>query len=158
MISPETLRRYPFFSGLTEEQFKAVAMISNEETFEEGAVIFEECEPADKIYFLLDGNVDLYYRSTDEMNLNPAPPKEFFAESVNPGEVFAISAMIQPYVLNTTAKASTKSSAITIDGDNLRKYMEGDIALANKLLKQTVIALADRVVSLRVQLAAAQSR
>jgi len=37
MISPELLRNFPHFSGLSYECLKAIAMISDEREFEKGA-------------------------------------------------------------------------------------------------------------------------
>jgi hypothetical protein len=42
MISPELLRRYPFFGLLTEAQLKAIAMIAQETNFTDGTQIFKE--------------------------------------------------------------------------------------------------------------------
>jgi hypothetical protein len=42
MISPERLRRYPFFAGLTENQLDAIALISEDKTGEMDAIIFVE--------------------------------------------------------------------------------------------------------------------
>ena len=39
------------------------------------------------------------------MHIYTTPPKEFYAGSINPGEVFGISALIEPYTNNATAKA-----------------------------------------------------
>ncbi len=36
MISPELLRRYPFFGTLSEEQLRQIAMIAEEQTYEAG--------------------------------------------------------------------------------------------------------------------------
>jgi len=45
MVSPELIRRYPFFGGLTESQLAGIAMIAEEVSFPKGAVIFEEGSP-----------------------------------------------------------------------------------------------------------------
>ena len=154
MVSTELLRRYPFFGGLTDGQLKALAMIADEKNFMPGSIIFEECDNADKLYLLTEGNVDLSYRSIDEMHAYATPPKEFYAGSINPGEVFGISALIEPYKNNATAKVSVPSHAIIFDAIELRKLLEQDLPLAYNLTRQTVIVLMDRLISLRVQLAA----
>ncbi len=41
MISPELLRRYPFFGFLGDAQLKAIAMIAEESTYEKDQPIFE---------------------------------------------------------------------------------------------------------------------
>ena len=95
MISPEILRRYPFFGSLSDAQIKAMAMIAEEETISKGAVICEEGKPARAFYLLVDGGVSLYYKSDEEFN--PKSRKDFLVGEINPGEVFAISALVEPY-------------------------------------------------------------
>jgi CRP-like cAMP-binding protein len=153
MVSSELLKKYEFFGGLTERQLKALAMIANEKTYEPGALIFEECDSANNLYLLMEGSVDLYYRSIDQMHIYTTPPKEFYAGSINPGEVFSISALIEPFTNNATAKAAEQSHVILLDSAELRKLLEQDIHLAYNLTRQTVKVLMERLIDLRVQLA-----
>jgi CRP/FNR family cyclic AMP-dependent transcriptional regulator len=153
MITSEVLKQYPFFGGLTDGQLKKLAGIAEEKALEKNALVFEECDTADKLYLLMDGNVDLSYRSIDEMHIYTTPPKEFYAGSINPGEIFGISALIEPYTHNATAKASESSRIIIIDAIELRKFLKQDSQLAYNLTRQTVRILMDRLIDLRVQLA-----
>ncbi len=59
MVSPEILRRYPFFGTLSDTQIKAIAMIAEEKTFEKGTVICEEGKPATAFYLLLERRREL---------------------------------------------------------------------------------------------------
>ena len=154
MVSSELLKRYEFFGGLTDKQLKTLSMIAEEKTYELTTVIFEECGNSDRIYLLTEGSVDISYRSIDEMHIYTKPPKEFYAGSINPGEVFGISALIEPYTNNATAKASKQSHVILINAFELRKLIEQDLQLAYNLTRQTVKVLMERLIALRVQLAA----
>jgi CRP/FNR family transcriptional regulator, cyclic AMP receptor protein len=157
MVSPELLRRYPFFAGLSDAQLREISMISEEENFDKNSTLIEECEPAQNLYLLVDGSIDLFYRSVDELNLNPAPPKELTAGEVNPGEIFGVCAMVEPYFNNTTARTAVASRVIIMNGPQLRKLLDEDMDLSNKILKRIVHGLMDQLVATRVQLAAAQS-
>ena len=97
MISPEVLRRYQLFGSLSDEQLQAIASIAKEEEWAAGEVIFEIDGPADALYLLMEGSIDLFYRSEDE--LNPDLRKEFPVGEINPGEPFAISALLEPTCL-----------------------------------------------------------
>jgi CRP-like cAMP-binding protein len=154
MVTSELLKRYEFFAGLTEKQLKEVSMIAEEKTFEPDAVIIEECSQAEKLYLLIDGNVDLSYLAIDEMHIYTTPPKEFYAGGINTGEVFGISALIEPYTNNATAKATERSHVIVMDAQELRKLLEQDLQFAYNLTRQTVKILMERLIDLRVQLAA----
>ena len=155
MISTETLRRYPFFAGLTEAQLKAVAMLSQENAYPKNSTIFEECDQANRMFLLIEGSVDLYYRSQEEFH--PTTQKNFFVGEINPGEMFGTSSIVEPYELNATARNPVDCRLLEIDALELRKLMAQDLDLANKLLLAVIKTLMERIVDMRVQLAATQS-
>ena len=154
MVSPEFLRRFPFFGALSEAQLKAVASLAEEKSYAKGATIFEECDTADKLFLLLEGNVDLYYRSQEEYH--PTTVKEFQVGEINVGEVFGTSSIIEPYELNATARAFEAARLVVINAVELRKLMGEDISLTSKLYYQVIKSLKERIIALRVQLAAAR--
>jgi CRP-like cAMP-binding protein len=155
MISTEILRRYPFFAGLTEAQLKAVAMLAQDTAYLKDSTIFEECGEANRLFLLLEGSVDLYYRSQEEYH--PTTTKNFFVGEINPGEVFGTSSIIEPFELNATARNPANCRLVEIDAVELRKLMAGDLDLTNKLLLAVIKTLKERIGSMRVQLASAQS-
>jgi len=99
MVSPELLRRYPFFGMLTATQLKAIAMISEEVSFDTYSILFEEGQPANNFFLLIDGEIDLYYRSEKE-NLRKTR-KELLGAVIDSGEIFAISGLIEPALRKT---------------------------------------------------------
>jgi len=155
MISPELLRRYPFFAPFTSEQLKQIAMISEEATASAGEILFEECQPADSLYLLIEGSIDLFY--TAKGKILPAEKKaqkELAVGEINPGEIFGISALIDPYELSASARASKPSRYIKINAPGLRKLF-GENPIAGYLAMQQVSkALMERLDYTRVQLAA----
>jgi len=153
MVSPELLRRYPYFGVLADAHLKEIAMIAEEATIEKGAEIFEECGLADKLYLLQDGSVDLYFKVVEEYR--PDLTKEFMVGEINPGEVFAISALIEPYSLNATAKVTKTCKVIVIDAVALRDLCEKDPLLGYQIMQQTAKVLMERLGYMRLQLAAA---
>jgi CRP-like cAMP-binding protein len=140
---------------LNSAQLKEIAMIAEESQVEKGTILFEECEQADKLYLLQDGSVELFYRSAEEFP--PKPRKEFLVGEINPGEVFAISSLIEPYTLNATARATQSSSLVVVDAPALRQMFEKDPLLAYQMMNQTAKVLMERLGYIRVQLAAANA-
>jgi CRP-like cAMP-binding protein len=153
MISPETLRFYPFFGGLTDTQLQAIAIIATQETFPAETTLFEMGLPADKLYFLEDGSIDLYYTTGE--NTLPAFPYGIPVGEVNPGEAFSISALIEPYVLSSTARVAKPSRVIHIDAKALRKLFKSDKRMAYLLTKQAAQAVRTRLDAVHILLAAA---
>lgn len=154
MISPELIRRYPVFGSLDDEQLKKVAMIAEYDVVEKGTMIFSEGDQADYLYILTEGAVSLYFRSEEQFQ--PKTIKEFSVGEINPGEVFAISALIEPYILGATAIASLDSKLIKFDAPDLRKLCQQDQDMAYKCLNKIIKALLERLMYTRVQLAASQ--
>ncbi len=124
MISPEILRRYPFFGALSDAQLKAMAMIGKEESFGKGAVVCEEGKPSKALYLLLNGDLSLYYKSEEEFH--PVIRKEFLAGEIDAGEVFAISALVEPYINTATVKAERDYHVVRFEVSELNKLIEMD--------------------------------
>ncbi len=154
MISPEILRRFPFFAYLDESQLAKIAMITDEDIAKTGVVLFEENQPADTLYFLIEGGIELYNVSEDKFI--PGTRKEFLVGDVNPEEVFAISSLVAPYVLNAMGRASKPARFLKIEAIALRKLMDEDCTLGYLILQQISKALLERLMYTRVELAAAR--
>jgi CRP-like cAMP-binding protein len=157
MISPELLRRYPFFAHFTNEQLKQIAMFTDEAVVAAGGILFEECQHASTLYLLLEGSVDLFY-TAKEKNSSPAnkgPQKELSVGEINPGEIFGISALIDPYVLSASGRASKPSKFLKIEAQALRKLFAQDPNAGYLAMQQVAKALLERLDYTRVQLAAA---
>ena len=154
MVSPELLRRYPFFGQLEDSHLKAIAMLTEEISLKGNETIFEIESPADYLYFLLDGCVGLYFVVTDRGD--PDTRREFFITDVNPGEPFAISALIDPNLHTATVKTHCPSRALRIDAAGLRALCELDSKLAATLMRQLAKAAILRLQETQVQLASAR--
>ena len=153
MVSPELLRRFPFFGIFTDDQLKKVAMISEEIDLPAGAKIFDECNEANEFYLLISGSVDLTYKSEEEYH--PKSKKVFPVGEINPEEVFGISSVLEPYEYNATALVSKDSQVIKMDGAMLRKMMKEDPEFGCSMMHQIAKAIMERLTYTRIQLAAA---
>ena len=152
MISPERLRQYQFFSHLEDQHLTSLAIISEPVILENEELILEEGQPAQALYFLMTGCIDLYYTVMD--SARPHDRKEALVCQINPGEVFGISALIEPYVLTATARSSGQSQVLRIDLPQLRALFEQDPALETLMLRKVSKAAIQRLHETRVLLAA----
>jgi CRP/FNR family transcriptional regulator, cyclic AMP receptor protein len=153
MVSPELLRRYPFFAFMSHEQLRQVAMITEEISAAAGETLFSEGGPVRALYLLLSGNVDLHH--IVEVGRNPPVRKDFPVGSINPGEPLAISAVIEPYELSATAVVTMPSRLLKIDAQALRALADQDVSLCLALQKMAAKATMERLHATRIQLAAA---
>lgn len=155
MISPELLRRYPWFGGIGPEPLKALAMLSERHTVPPGQTIFNAGEPAAALYLLITGSVELYEVIIDR-DL-PTGRMESFLSDVSPGEVFGVSALIEPYLYMLTARAATELDLVRMDAAGMRALLDTDADLAQHILRQATKTLAIRLRDTRVLLAAARA-
>lgn len=155
MISPELLRRYPFFANLENSHLKEISMISEEVNIPKGTLIFEEGKLVSALYLLMSGEVDLYFFVGVERDLKNR--KEFLADDINVGETFGISALVDPFTYTASARATKDSRVIKIDANKLRRLTETDPSLSCRLMGQIAKALAERLRFTRIQLVAARS-
>jgi CRP/FNR family cyclic AMP-dependent transcriptional regulator len=153
MISPELLRRYPFFGTLSDDQLRQVAMIAEEKTYEAGKILLKEKAPADDLFLLIQGSVDLLFTVDEEYH--PDRHKEFTVGEINPGELFGISALIEPHRYTSTARTANPVHVIHIDGSALRQCCAADHSLACHVYSQVARLALERLNATRVQLAAA---
>jgi CRP/FNR family cyclic AMP-dependent transcriptional regulator len=152
MISPELLRRYPYFGQLNDDQLKAIAMIAEEKIYPKGQLIVKENTPANRLMLLLEGDIDLVYSGGGEGAINNA-----LVGSIAPGEVFGVSALIEPYLYTASSRATVPIKVIEIDGIALRELMGKDTCLGYNLMRNTAIAVLERLRYTQVELAAARA-
>lgn len=155
MISPELLRRYPFFGFMDEAELRAVAMITEEVHPGAGDSLFEEGQPATALYLLLEGLVELWFVVTDkhEQGLR----KELYICDINPSEVTGISAIIEPHVYVSTARITSPARLLKLEAAGLRALCEMDCKLGHGLMRQIAQAAMERLRDTRIQLVASRA-
>ncbi len=149
MISPEQLRRYPFFGGLTAEELASIAMIAEEVSFPTETIIFKDGELATRLYILTSGTVDLVYHIERANGTETT-----YVGSIAAGEAFGISAVVKPYRLTAAGVAHGPVQAIAVDAAGLRTLMELSCHLGFTIMRQVAGALAERLAFAHIELAA----
>jgi CRP/FNR family cyclic AMP-dependent transcriptional regulator len=152
MVSPELLRRYPFFALLNDEQIKAIAMIAEEKTFPKDTLLVKENTPANRLMLMLEGDVDLIYSGGGEGAIVNA-----LVGSIAPGEILGVSALIEPYISICSAKATMPVKIVDIDGAAVRALMQLDKNLGYILMCNASSAVLERLKYTQVELAAARA-
>ena len=153
MVSPETLRRFPFFAFLNPSQLANIAMNTEEVEYENGTTLFEQGGSAQTLYFLVKGCVDLYFTIQEAYNSDER--QEALVCQINPGEIFGISSLIPPHELTSTARSNGDSLVMEIDSTQLAELFKQDSQLEMLLLHRIAQAAMQRLHSTRIQLAAA---
>ncbi|MEJ2011467.1 MAG: cyclic nucleotide-binding domain-containing protein [Anaerolineales bacterium] len=158
MISPEELRRYPYFTSSCDECVMEVAKICEEKTFKPGDVLFEESAgliATSKIYekgieathllLLTKGDVDIA--------LTLGSGEKVIVGTLVAGDLMGVSALIPPYQLTAAGIAKTGGEYIQIEAAPLRRICEENPDLGYRLMQNVAKGLMNRLQSTRVELA-----
>ncbi|MGD0610149.1 MAG: cyclic nucleotide-binding domain-containing protein [Anaerolineales bacterium] len=152
MVSPELLLNYPFFAMLSEEQRKAVALITEQKAYPKGTILLKENTSATKLMVLLEGDLDLIYSGGGEGAITNA-----LVGSIAPGEACGVSSLIEPYQYISSVKATVPVTVIEIDGIALRALMQVDSKLGFVMMRNIAAAVLERLKYTQVELAAARA-
>lgn len=155
MVSPELLRRYPFFSAFDEAGLGAIAMITEQVVYQSGDTVFEVDQPAEALYLLMEGGVEIWFVAIDKHAQDLR--KEFYVSDMNPGDLFGISAVIAPYRYTTTALVTDYTQLVKLEAAGLRGLCQTDPKLEAAVMRQIAKVAMDRLHDTRVQLLAARA-
>jgi CRP/FNR family transcriptional regulator, cyclic AMP receptor protein len=145
MISPELLRRYPYFADVSEEALKEVAMISEESSGAAGETLFKQGDPAEWLYVMTEGEIDLQYElGSGELRT---------VDTLVAGDLAVWSAVVEPFRCTASGTIRKDTKLLAIQGAKLRELMETNHDLGYRLLLSVTKLLATRLEGARVQLA-----
>lgn len=146
MVNAETLRRYSHFSQLDPEALKKLADMADEVTATAGQAIFSEPDPAEYLYLIVHGKIQLAC---------PLGSGEFrVVDSLTDGELVGWTSLVEPYRCRTYATAVTDTQLIRFNATRLRKLCESEHGVGQRLLTQIARMLSSRLKHARAQLAA----
>jgi CRP-like cAMP-binding protein len=159
MISPEILRRYPFFARLSIEQLNKLAELANEEIVETDHFFFHEENELDHFYLVLEGAVaivfelperDVEHKISDQF-LRKLKTKDVVTSTVGPGELFGWAGLVPPHCANAGAKALTPCRVIAFDRNELLKNFDEDPRFGYLMMQRTAQAISGRLRDLRIE-------
>lgn len=137
MVEKSILEKILFIKGLPQEMVEAIAAIAEIQEFEEEAVLFEQGQPVEKIYMLLNGTIFMNCKSPDG--------KVLTLDEVLPGRSFGISALIDEVTSTFTAICGVKSQVITVSCDKITELFKADRKLGYTVMLRVVQAFKSRM-------------
>jgi CRP-like cAMP-binding protein len=147
MISPETLRRYPVFSGASDYSLRRLATNAEQLGYAAGETLFNDGEPADRLYIVVSGEADIRY------DLNDGSQRT--VDTVVGGDLLGWSALVEPRRMTAHCVARVDTEVISIDASQLRDLCDADKNLGYGVLLEVASCLSHRLQGARVQLATA---
>jgi len=159
MVSPELIRRYPFFAGLTMDEINTLAKVASDKTVEAGHYFFREGDDLTHFYIVMEGAVAIVFEVPErgvehkisEQLTRTFKTREVIISTVGPGEVFAWSALVAPHKATAGAKALTPCRVIAFDSRELLKSFEENCRFGYLMLMKTAQIIRQRLYDTRIQ-------
>jgi len=137
--APDPLRDVELFAGLSEGDRQAVAGVAVERHLAAGETLFRLGEAAEALYVIRRGRLDL---TIPLQVLGEA--KEVRFQSLEAGRTVAWSALVPPYRLTMSARATTEVELLTLPGERLRALLEDRPALGRVVMSNLAGVVAGR--------------
>ncbi len=148
MTPIQLLRKYAFFQAFDTTALAIVSQATDEIVCAPSEVLFECEQPADVLYLLIDGALELWIVATGRNGNRRYLP----AGEVRQGDVAGVSALVPPYVYTATGQITKPSRLIKIDAPTLRDLAEHDPRLDSALMHIVAEATMRRLHDARTQL------
>jgi voltage-gated potassium channel len=130
------------FSELNAEQMSAIRKLCKEECFYPDYTLFEDGEPATKLYVLADGEVEVFYAISEAGLVK--------VDRVGQWEILGCSALVPPYHYTSTVRPKTRIEVLELDASALLELFDEDPRLAVSIQNQVIKCLLARIVDLRL--------
>jgi len=159
MVSPELIRRYPFFGSLTHEELTILAQAGDEMTVGPGDMFFHDGEDLSHFYMVMEGAVAIVLELTDRSQPQPLAAqltggmtmKDITVSTVGTGEVFGWSALIPPTIATSGARALTPCKVIAFDCRQLRGELDSNCHLNQALTLKAAQVIRQRLRDMRIE-------
>ena len=159
MVSPELIRRYPFFSGLNKDQILILTKAAGELIVDIGHYFFHDGDELDRFYLVLEGTVaivcqipdrDVEQKISDQL-IGTIQTKDVVVTTVGSGEMFGWSGLIPPHQATAGAKSLTNCRVITFDCKKVMEAFEEDCRFGYLMTQKTAQVIRERLRDLRIE-------
>ncbi|MCP4166680.1 MAG: Crp/Fnr family transcriptional regulator [Chloroflexi bacterium] len=159
MISPEILRRYPFFAGLTHDNLVTLANTAKEISVEQDQYLFHEGGEVRELYLVLEGAIsvvmelplqDSEHAVSDQL-VGALETEAVVLSAIGPGEVFGWSGLVPPYQTMAGAKTLTSCRIVVFNCEALQKAFEDDCQFGFLMMQKVAQVIRERLRDRRME-------
>ena len=123
----DTLARAGIFQGVDSEAVAALIGEMDTVEFPKGTTIFEEGEPGDRLYIIVDGKIKLARHAPDG--------RENLLSVMGPSDMFGELSIFDPGPRTSSAVCVTDVTCATMDSTMLRQWIDNHPEISQQLLR-----------------------
>ena len=159
MVSPELIRRYPFFAGLSTEEIAILSQAAQEMAVDVDHYFFHEGDELDHFYVVVEGKVGILVdvpdptvrQSVSSQLIGNLITREVVVATVEPGQMFAWSALVFPHRATSSGKALSTCRVISFDCQGLQNSFEENRRFGYLMMLKVTSVIRDRVRAMRLE-------
>ena len=146
MVKSDELSKMELFRGFPKEIIEEVANVSEILEYKKGDIIFNEGDDAERIFALLDGEIEIY------IQLSTRPDKILLSITKLPYETFGWSALVAPHYYTTSCACREDTKVISIKRTDLLNITERDPSIGMMIYKRIATVISNRLRNCRALL------
>jgi len=123
----DTLARAGIFQGVDPAAVSALIADMETATFPRGTTIFEEGEPGDRLYIIIEGKVKLARHAPDG--------RENLLSVMGPSDMFGELSIFDPGPRTSSAVCVTEVTAATMNSEMLKQWIDNHPEISQQLLR-----------------------
>ncbi len=159
MVSPELIRRYPFFAGLAYDHILKLAEVADEQTVETGHYFFHEGDELGSFYLVLEGAVAIVVEVPDRdveqefsgQLTGKLKIKDVTTSTVRTGDIFGWSGLIPPHKATAAVKAIMPCRVLAFNSRELWQLFEDDCRFAFVMTLKGAQVIRERLRNMRIE-------
>jgi CRP/FNR family transcriptional regulator, cyclic AMP receptor protein len=144
MVSPEIIRRYPFFSGLSMDQVVTLAKVADEIEVPGSHYLHLEGDELKSFFLILEGEVNV-------ITSLPQKGKEVVISTLGAGDVFGWSGLVPPHSATAGAKSAIPTRLLAFDCQELLELFEEDCHFGYAMMLKIAQLIRERLNDLRIE-------
>jgi CRP-like cAMP-binding protein len=139
MAAPEKIQDFKLFEGLSKEQLKTIADLTELKQIPDGETLFREKDPANNLYILLKGKVRI------QVQLTSKPETIAITILSQPGQLIGWSGLVPNQHYTAAAICLEDSQMLAIEGTKLMNALEKDCDMGFKIMRKISEVISDRL-------------
>lgn len=157
MLNSELLRGFSVFSAIPDEKLAEIAEFGELLKFDANEIVCQEGDAAQNLYGVLDGEVelclivrdkilktDIQYEEAIQTHFE-THERDIVVDTIEPGEIFAWSALIKPKFLTSTAKCSKPSRIFSLPTADLEALFNMDYQVGYGFMEKLTEIISQRL-------------
>ncbi len=137
-VTADQLAGLPMLEGSPAWALEALAAQAQERTLPAGALVVEQHQPADTVWVLLDGSLQILLRFGTVGDLVVGVQTE-------PGSIIGWSAFREPHVYTDSARCEQECRLVSLTREALQRVFERDGLVGAQILRRVAATLDDRM-------------